>query len=528
MSPTRRRWWRPHPIDAGLVALASLFGAVSLTYPFGRDQALYGYVAREWVQRGAIPYRDVYDHKTPGIYLVHAITVLLFGSTFWGIRVAELLCVVTLGIVAARLATPRTDPVPRGLAGLSALAASVFYFGYFDYWNTAQSEIWYATLGVGAVTAAARVRRETLAQVWAGALGAAAMVMKPPAIWMVILAAVVLAVRIFEERPRRVARTALGLLRFSGAFSAVVLVTLGYFGVHHALSAMADIVIGANSYYVVHERGVQSLPEVEQRIREVLGIHGMFTVPLFAAVLAALVVRLVRRHVSAAERGVLACALLACGFAAVAMQQKFYLLHWAVLVGPVTVAAAVVGHDALAALGRRGGVVARGAPVVGAAVVFLLYAASFPGGGPTMWAHANVRAYQRWRGEITHEQYVGEFAIDSLAYHYKDVHAVGEWIGENSTPEDTVAARGFNPEVYLLSGRRYAGRFFWSNFLTDPHRAYRREAYLAEDDAAFRASNPRYVVALTFVHEGLDSAEYYLPRGYHLVKTFDTLAILER
>src|SRR4051812_13773256 len=77
-------------IDAVLGVLGVLFGAVSLTYPFGRDQGLYYYVAREWVAHGSIVYRDVLDHKTPGIYALHALAIRLFGEHTWGIRIADL------------------------------------------------------------------------------------------------------------------------------------------------------------------------------------------------------------------------------------------------------------------------------------------------------------------------------------------------------------------------------------------------------------------------------------------------------
>jgi hypothetical protein len=52
--------------DAAGLVVAIVLGVASFVYPFGRDQGLYYYVGREWALRGAIPYRDVFDHKTPG------------------------------------------------------------------------------------------------------------------------------------------------------------------------------------------------------------------------------------------------------------------------------------------------------------------------------------------------------------------------------------------------------------------------------------------------------------------------------
>src|SRR4051812_45005204 len=99
--------------DLGGAAGAPPLGWAPLPYPLGRDQGLYYYVAREWVARGAVPYRDVLDHKTPGIYLLHALTIGLFGQHQWSIRVADLACVVALGWLAGSLVAPRgTAPTP--------------------------------------------------------------------------------------------------------------------------------------------------------------------------------------------------------------------------------------------------------------------------------------------------------------------------------------------------------------------------------------------------------------------------------
>ncbi|MGH7297344.1 MAG: hypothetical protein ACRELB_20570, partial [Polyangiaceae bacterium] len=148
--------WR----DALLASCGVLFGAPSLAWPFGWDTAVHYYVGREWALRGAIPYRDTFDHKPPLIHLVHAICVRLFGEGMWGIRVVELACVVALGLACASLAWGRRDGrAPDGLRGLAVLASSVLYYGFFDYWNTAQCELMGTTLCALVLVAAVRVRR---------------------------------------------------------------------------------------------------------------------------------------------------------------------------------------------------------------------------------------------------------------------------------------------------------------------------------------------------------------------------------
>src|SRR5512134_3956359 len=98
VSSTRALPW--HWLDVALIFGSILFGVFSLTYPYGHDQGLYAYVATEWVERGRIPYRDVFDHKPPGIYILYALAVALFGTGMWGIRIFDLACVMTLGFIA--------------------------------------------------------------------------------------------------------------------------------------------------------------------------------------------------------------------------------------------------------------------------------------------------------------------------------------------------------------------------------------------------------------------------------------------
>src|SRR5688572_12300501 len=90
---------RQRKLDLLLALLALAFGLVSLTYPFGRDQGLYHYVGREWLLRGSIPYRDMFEHKPPGLYILHALSVLLFGQKLYAIRVLDLCATVAAGYV---------------------------------------------------------------------------------------------------------------------------------------------------------------------------------------------------------------------------------------------------------------------------------------------------------------------------------------------------------------------------------------------------------------------------------------------
>ena len=98
------------------------------TFSFGRDQGIYAVVG-DGILRGEMPYRDLWDFKPPGIFLVHALSQALFGKHMFAVRLLEVLSLLgcvgclraisqiffenrTPGLVGAR---PRgADPRPDG------------------------------------------------------------------------------------------------------------------------------------------------------------------------------------------------------------------------------------------------------------------------------------------------------------------------------------------------------------------------------------------------------------------------------
>ena len=56
-----------------LLAVAAIGAALlapTLTYPFGRDQGVFA-AAADIIERGGVPYRDIWDVKPPGIFYLY-------------------------------------------------------------------------------------------------------------------------------------------------------------------------------------------------------------------------------------------------------------------------------------------------------------------------------------------------------------------------------------------------------------------------------------------------------------------------
>ncbi|MBK6693977.1 MAG: glycosyltransferase family 39 protein [Myxococcales bacterium] len=508
-------------MDAIWCVLGVALGCASLLYPFGRDQGLYYYVAREWMLRGSIPYRDVLDHKTPGIYLLYALGVRLFGEVMWPIRVFDLVCVALLGFFAARVATRRGVATRPGLVGASIFFLSVLYYGHLDYWNTAQSELWYSMLGVGAVWAALHVRRAGLGQFLTGAFAGAALLMKPPAMWLVVVAMGVLLRDVLATREARSKRIVMGALRVGAGAMLVPAPVLAYFASKAAIGPMLDIVVGANNYYVTHEVGIRSPLEVFVKIAEYSWVY----LPIFAGLALALVAQRPRGDAAKRDELRLVLFMLLAGLLAVWMQKKFYLLHWTVLLGPLTATFALALRWALDA--RRPSSLKVHAACL-AAVVILHWGSTFTAGGFGMWRAGAEAALKRYRGQSTALEFGAAFASPAVGFWFDHSQRVGDYLREHTSADDFVAVRGFQPEIYAVAQRRHGGRFFWTTFLVNPARAYRRAEWLAEDLQALEARPPKYVVALTEIKEGPDSPGYFLPLGYAVEVVMGEFTLLRR
>lgn len=511
--------------DAAGLLLALVFGLASFVYPFGRDQGLYYYVGREWALRGTIPYRDVFDHKTPGIYVLHALAVKVFGQVMWGIRVIDLVGVVAMAFVVAWLAAAPGKPITKGAVGRAALFVTLFHYGFLNFWDTAQSELHYTMLGCLALAAAQHAvpERRALPFVSGLALGAA-LVMKPPVMWVGLGAVIVLGVRLRERRAdvKAIARAAasFGL----GAFLPLAL-TLAYFAKHGALAAMKDIVVGANGYYVSHEHAKNPVADGVDAVQGYLA----HTSPIGALVVAAAAVAyaIAKRTGDDETRATYGRALgvTAACFVCVAMQMKFYLLHFTPMIAPLALLGVHASESASRGLEKLG-FSARAARFAPWLVVLAGYFSSLQG---RFWVEQQLAVSRYLSGKDDRQWYLHRYSFADTHFDYADSEWVGLWLKEHTREDEPVLVRGFQPEVYASAQRRYPGRFFWTLFLTHPARAYRREEYLAEDEKALAEAKPKYLVARRdYPDVDASNVAYYQARGYRPIVERGYFVIMER
>ena len=83
------RIWPWVAIIAVIIAAAVIRSRL-LSVPFERDEGEYAYIVQQML-KGVPPYISAYSMKLPGIYVVYALIMTLFGQTHTGIHLGLLI-----------------------------------------------------------------------------------------------------------------------------------------------------------------------------------------------------------------------------------------------------------------------------------------------------------------------------------------------------------------------------------------------------------------------------------------------------
>lgn len=499
--------------------LAFLYGLPSWGYAFGRDQAIFFYVGREWAA-GRLPYKEAFDIKPPGIYAVYALAGQLLGMQIWSIRVLELFAVLGLGWCIAR-AVRRDGPPAPGELGAVLLATSGFYYTVFDYWDTGQVEFWEGLFALCGFAAAERVRDDRWAAVVAGLLGGVAVMFKTPVVLMLPVAGVVLLVRAYRAAPEgtgaRIRRMLLVAALHCLAGFGVAAFVGSYIALHGGWPALLELV-GYTSTYVKNTQTspLDSIVNVRWFWGEIL-LHWSIWLGVWWALGIGLAVR--RRAYGAVGGALLAALLTALGAASVAAQMKFWSYHW-VVIAPFMVLCAAYG---LAELGR----LRRGLPLALVALATVIAFLRAP-----RWATTENVTYRSYtgafwsyvRGTMRRSEFLKQF-VGPFGYSYAIQEKVGDAIGELAQPGDRMHVRGFEPSIYANARLASPSRFASEAPITAPTLTYNREAWTAEHDKVLWSALPRFFV--TFAGDAADIARIQ-SHGYHPIGELAPFLWLER
>lgn len=455
---------RPEFWLAAFCTLTVVWAASQLLFfGFGRDQSIYALVGRG-ILEGDMPYRDRWDFKPPGIFLLYAFAEAVFGPVMWGPRVLEAVGL----LVSARLLLflSETYFADRRPGYLAAAIASLVHV-QLEFWHTGQPESYAGFLTVIALAAISVKSKTNRAQygLWlvAGMCFGVAFLLKPPLGGGALVLSVFL---IRQERDVAIAEDKSGVRQVIAMFTPLVVIGLG---------AITPIVVVATWFWA---RG--AWPELSWTLFEftpgytklgwtdnaAAGFYRAFENALtkHSALLAVgLLAAGFGGPVSTRDREGLGLVLgvLAVQLAGIGMQAKYFEYHFGASV-PLLAFVAGLGWFKIwrAATRERGGGAVAFASLVVVVAMARLPIYDVPEG---FWA----RAWERTKGLFGVSEQADQQAWDKRFHYCADFNLgadreVAIWLKERTAPDDEIFIWGFEPAIYWLADRRSASRFIYN------------------------------------------------------------------
>jgi len=441
---------RARVLDLLGIAAAGIYALPSLSYPHGNDQALHWYVGQTLLE-GGLPYDSAISGKPIGIFLIHALSSVLFGDGQMAIRLMEIPTLIAIAWLIVRLVREADAPARDGEWGAAAVLLAGIYYTFFDYWDTAHPELWEMALTLWAAHVALhepRLVRRTLA---CGALGGAAFMVKYPAAIIALPVAAVCGLRAMALHARW-SRRVIAVVQAAGLYLAGVAVAFGLcilpFAITGTLGPMWEVLVTLLTRYAGQAPGAPVGPawvDLEH------GGAALMAAGVF--VFAGLIAALRRGNAPALLRGYFIVALSLAAFVSVILQGRYFPYHY-VATAPLLAACIAFGLRQL--LPSRAGI-ALG--VSGLSVVAAFFAE------PTWCTHAKVsyrthtlRTLGYLDGSIRRELFVTAFVGNNYLDHYADHEHIGLEVRRRARPGDALCVRGFAPAIYQVAGLRCPSR----------------------------------------------------------------------
>ena len=451
-------------IGLSFVTIAYLFVNI-LMFRYGRDQGIYATVA-DTVLRGGMPYRDAWDFKPPGIYVVYAATRAVFGSGQWAIRLVEVLGLASTVAAFVLLSRRFFSDWRIGIVG-GALA--VLVHAELEFWHTAQPESFGGMLTAWALVLASlepspadpRADRKRVA-LWsgAGALYGFCFLLKPPLGGGALVSAAFAAYRMrtavsSRSWAARLRTLSTPFLCMASGGAAVVAACAAWFVARGAERELYDTLFVFTPHYTKLSWQDATVPGMVYLALEewFVDLSGVNAAGLLAAFILAPIAPREREGV------VHLLLVIAVQLVGVAMQGKFFPYHYG---ASVMLGSLIAGLGAFKLWQRA---IAKGAWAV------LAYTAALPVIVQARSATRNTETDFLDRCLVRQRHLLGASGmtrdeLDGKLYSVADVsydadRRVADFLRQALSPDELAFIWGFEPMIYDMSERRPATRFIY-------------------------------------------------------------------
>ena len=426
-----------------------------LLFAFGRDQGIYAAVA-DAVLRGDMPYRDVWDFKPPGIFLIFALARGVFGQNMLAPRLVEVAALLLAVVGFTRLGGVFFGKKRVGLMG-GALA--ILVHAQLEFWHTGQPETFGGILTIGAlvltVADTSGIRR-WLAWLGVGVAFGCTFLLKPPLAGGAFVCAAYL-VRAEQARRRSGWRAvAMPVLTVAiGGMLPIALCAL-WFGLSGAWADLRWTMFDFTPGYTALSWEGRGAPQTFYWATEELFFK--FSALNAAGLLAALVIP--PMHSREREGLFLILGIISVHLAGVCMQGKFFPYHYSATL-PLVAFLAGLG---LYKLWRR--CLMGGFPGALVFALFLIVTAVMRTAArdlDSFWDRSSARMRYLLRIGPYETKEMLDRELTAVADYNFDADQRLALEMRRRTPESApVFVWGFEPLIYLLADRKPASRFIYN------------------------------------------------------------------
>lgn len=422
-------------------------------FSFGRDQSIYAVVGNG-ILHGQMPYRDLWDFKPPGIFVIYAIAQGLFGNNMLAPRLLE-----GLGLIASVFGLMRLSEVFFGAKriGLVGGALACLIHAQLEFWHTGQPETYGGFLTIFALVLTAtegKRSRRHLRWLGIGALFGALFLLKPPLGGGALVCGSYLVRRELGEKGLRPRALVPMLVLALGSLLPLFVCWL-WFRTTGAWGALSWTLFEFTPGYTKLGWGNRGAAEMFYWGLEELFFR--FSALAALGFIAALVIR--PMHEREREGIFLVLGVIAIHLAGVAMQGKFFQYHYAASL-PLL---ALLGGLGLYKLWRR--TFAAGVGGVVAYVSFIFVAASMRIAVRDLgsfWERSTTRTGYLLRLGPIHNREILDRELYRVADYNLDANRqVAMEIARRTKPGTPILVWGFEPGIYWLADRPPSTRYIY-------------------------------------------------------------------
>jgi len=430
----------------GLVifVIGAVFGSVSLTYPFGRDQAIYAYAGKLLLE-GKMNYLHVFDLKPPGIHFLFSFIQAVFGESMFSARIFDILwqslTAFIISVISYRLTAGKF---------LSLFSSFLYLFLYYrqDYWHTLQSDGSLNLLFAASVLLLlASYESHSFPKIFlAGVLFASALIFKYTVITFLPLLIILFITDkkiLFTLRIKNLVIYLLGVL-VTGSVIGLVYYFSG------ALDAFYDIQFVQTPLYTAIAYETETQGYISAQIIK-LFFYSAYS-PLIVLSVLALIFTAVKKKFD--FKNLLIFAWILSSLFSLMIQWKFYYYHFLVIIPALSIGC-VYGLSLIKGIFINRKLLYR--------FILLLFIAGTTAFAfkPYVGNYETLISYLSGKEDLKSVYIKNGFTSDSVFMISKTFKAV-DIVQQNTSPGDGIFVWGFDPLTYYLSDRECVSRFIYN------------------------------------------------------------------